>query len=352
MTINREIHHIIQKIFKDVKGYLESDQVQVNCPICQERENLFAPDGKFNLEINTEKRVFKCWKCADPEFKGSLGYLIKKYGSYNDFNTYKAFYCYYDENTNNFEEENLTVYLPQEFISFNNIDISNPLHMEAYSYLILERKLNKELIKKYDIGFCIDGRYKNRIIIPSYDKFGNLNYFIARTWDKNERNKYDNPKINKFKIIFNESNINWNSTVFLVEGGFDMLSMPYNTIPLLGKKIGIILFNKLKLIKPNIIVILDPDAYKENIELIQELKNIYIDCEEKVRIVELPRKNKEFDLDKINLIYGKNEIIKLLYTARDLNVDDLFMKKISSYTGNSKNYKYKKYNKSDKFQNI
>lgn len=341
--INRELHHIVQKIFGDIRGYLESDQIQVNCPMCQQKDQSLSPDGKFNLEISTTRKIFRCWKCSDPEFKGSLGYLIKRYGSYNDFENYKLFHGSYDDETKMFEEEETIVYLPKEFISFKDIDITNPEHFSAYTYLVTERKISREIILKYNIGFCTEGKYKGKIIIPSYDKYNNLNYFIARVWDDTIRQKYDNPKANKNNIIFNESLINWASTIYLTEGWFDMLAVPYNGIPLLGKKIGIMLFTKLNLIKPNVIVILDPDAYKENVELIQQLKNIYIGCEYKIKIVELDKKD-NFDLDKIRKVYGIDEIIKNLYNARDLNVNDMFAKKLS-YSGYSTNNKFKYYKK-------
>ena len=63
MIKGQEFHAIIQNIFGDVHGYMQTEQLQVNCPRCQEREGLSYPDGKYNLEINTGKRMFRCWKC-------------------------------------------------------------------------------------------------------------------------------------------------------------------------------------------------------------------------------------------------------------------------------------------------
>ncbi len=39
-----------------------------------------------------------------------------------------------------------------------------------------------EDIIKYNIGFCNEGPYGGRVIIPSYDDNGKLNYFIARDY--------------------------------------------------------------------------------------------------------------------------------------------------------------------------
>ena len=60
MIRGQEFHSIIENVFGDVQGLMQSEQIQVNCPQCQEREGLSEPDGKFNLEINTGKRMFRC----------------------------------------------------------------------------------------------------------------------------------------------------------------------------------------------------------------------------------------------------------------------------------------------------
>ena len=91
MVKGKEFHPIIEKIFVDVNNLYNSEQIQVNCPRCQEREGLRYPDGKYNLEINTAKRVFRCWKCEEPRFSGSLGKLIRLFGSEIHYELYKSY---------------------------------------------------------------------------------------------------------------------------------------------------------------------------------------------------------------------------------------------------------------------
>ena len=344
MTSNREIQHIIHNVFGDVKNYLQSDQLQIDCPLCQERDGLSHGDGKKNLEINTELKKFKCWKCDFPPFAGGLGRLIKTYGSYSDYQIYVAI-AGNDKYESKIEDEfeyNYHIELPPEYIPFTKVDMLNPLHFEAYNYMIVNRKFSKDILVKYHIGFCLTGFYKNRIIIPSFDRFGTINYFISRTYDNNEKKmKYKNPKIDKNKIIFNEGLINWDSTVYIVEGLFEALTLENNAIPLLGKTISDLLLFKLKYYKPNVIVILDPDAYVTSIDLLQKIKTIYSDCDDSVKIVKLPSEN-DYDLDEIRNYLGINEVIKELYQARDLNVDDYFLKKMN-YSGYTKNNKFHSY---------
>lgn len=323
----QEFHQILQNIFGDVKGLNISEQLQTNCPRCTE-ENGGKPDNKFNLEINTgNKRVFRCWRCDEPKFSGSLGRLIRMYGSYSDYEMYKAYagtftdYAFEED-----EKEYVPVKLPKEMISFSQLDITNPEHFEAYSYLIFDRKISRELILKFRLGFCITGKYEKRIIIPSYDVNGEVNYFVARNYDTENKKKkpYDNPKSDKDRIIFNEGFVNWDSLVFIVEGVFDMFSLP-NAIPLLGKTLSTTLFFKLNELKPNVVILLDPDAYKNAIQLYYTLHNIYVDCEERVRLIKIPY---EKDLDELRKNRGINEVIKSLYTARNLTIDDYFVNKL------------------------
>lgn len=348
MIRGQEFHAIIQNVFGDVNGYLQSEQVQVNCPHCQEREGLSHPDGKFNLEINTAKRMFRCWKCDEPKFSGSLGRLIKIFGTGADYEIYKSYagiihdYVFDDDE----DKEYFQIKLPEEMILFSQMEVGNPEHFEAYNYLVNERKLSRDIILRYRLGFCTTGKYAKRLIIPSYDKNGEVNYFVGRYYgnDQKIRKKmpYLNPKADKDVIIFNEGLVNWDSTVYLVEGVFEMLSFPVNSIPMLGKTLSTTLFMKLKDLKPDVVVLLDPDAYKNSVELFYTLYTIYIECEERVKIVKLPTKD---DLDELRKNQGIDEVIKSLYSARSLILDDYFIQKLQKpYERNSGRYgTYSKY---------
>jgi len=347
MVRGQEFHAIIQNIFGDVNNYLQSEQVQVNCPHYQEREGLSQPDGKFNLEINTSKRMFRCWKCDEPKFSGSLGRLIKTFGTSVDYEIYKSYAgIYQDYVFDDEEKEYIQVKLPEEMILFSQMEAGNPEHFEAYNYLVNERKLSRDIILRYRLGFCTTGKYAKRIIIPSYDKNGEINYFIGRYYgnDQKIRKKmpYLNPKADKDIIIFNEGLVNWDSTVYLVEGAFEMLSFPVNSIVMLGKTISTTLFMKLKELKPDVVVLLDPDAYKNSVELYYTLYTIYIECEERVKIVKIPT---EKDLDELRKNQGIDEVINVLYGARGLIVDDYFIQKLQKpYERNSGRYgTYSKY---------
>ena len=341
MVRGKEFHPIIHRIFNDVKGYLETEQIQVNCPRCQEREGLSHPDDRYNLEINTAKKVFRCWKCDTPKFSGSLKRLIKLYGTSIDLQMYKEYggddYFSYEKND---DDEIGFVELPKEFISFKNMNEFDILHTEAYKYMLLERQISKEIMYKYNLGFCVEGKYEGRIIVPSYDSVGNLNYFLGRAFRKGMKPPYLNPKSDKDKIIFNEGLINWDSTIYIVEGAFEMLSFPVNTVPMLGKTISNAMFMALSEKKPAVVIIFDPDAIKNAIEVLQKLQAIYVGHEEKLKFVELTGK---YDLDEIRRNHNTNEMNKMIKTARTLKEEDFF--KFKKYEENQGYGSYSGYKK-------
>lgn len=347
----QEFHSILQNIFEDIKGLNVSEQLQVCCPRCQEREGLPYPDGKYNLEINTAKKQFRCWKCEDPKFSGSLGKLIRLFGTHVDYEIYKSYVGSIQDYVIDEEDDvHIQVKLPDEMIYFSQMETNNLEHFEAYNYLVNERKISRDIILKYRLGFCTTGKYKKRIIIPSFDMSGGVNYFVGRNYgsktvDGVKISPYLNPKADKDKIIFNEGLINWDSTVYLVEGAFDMLSFPINSIPMLGKTISTTLFNKLNELKPDVVVLLDPDAYKNTIELFYILYTIYVGCEERVKLVKLPTNE---DIDELRKNKGIDEVIKSLYGARSLTIEDYFIQKLQKpydrtrgYYSNSKHTEWK-----------
>ena len=85
------------------------------------------------------------------------------------------------------------------------------------------------------------------------------------------------------------------------------------------------MFLKLKELKPDVVVLLDPDAYKNAVELYYMLYTIYVGCEDRVKIVKLPT---EEDLDELRRNKGVDEVIKSLRTARGLTIDDYFINKL------------------------
>lgn len=126
---------------------------------------------------------------------------------------------------------------------------------------------------KYRIGYAEEGQYAGRIIIPSYDADGSLNYFVSRIFRDRETMKHKNPAVSKDIIGF-EMLINWNEPIVLCEGSFDAIAIKRNAIPLFGKVIQPALQKKIieEQVK-DIYICLDADALKNALDIAERFMN-------------------------------------------------------------------------------
>ena len=249
------------------------------CPSCKHRKR------KFQIQLdqsNPNYGNWHCWVCESSNgTKGkSLVSLAKKFGKKHHVSELLKLSGKSKSNYNRIQTTRKEIVeLPKEYIpmwkSTNSFAWSR-----AVDYLINHRKLTHLDIVKYQIGYCESGKYANRIIIPSYDKNGILNYFTARDFTGDSRISYINPSVSRDIIPF-EMFINFNLPIFLVEGVFDAMITKLNVIPLLGKKLSIALKNSIREYDVTDIYIgLDVDALKDSISisqyLLEEGKNVYL----------------------------------------------------------------------------
>ena len=255
------------ELLEDVLGdhglhYPNRGQISFNCPVCDDDRN------KHNLEVNYVDNVYKCWSCGDSEgTHGPLGKLFDKYGNKKHKKLYQVLK---PETVVKREKPKKQLKLPEGFTLFKDSSPVYPVRKAAINYLH-NRGITDLMIEKYQIGFCDKGDHAGRIVIPSYDSNGELNYYIARSWNPMSRAKYKNPEQEKDKIIFWENFIDWNKDIYLVEGAFDGLFVE-NSIPMLGKHMSELLFNTIyKKAKGDVIICLDADAWQNAVNLYHEL---------------------------------------------------------------------------------
>lgn len=280
-----------------------------HCPFC----NHHKPKLEINLnETDNGENKWHCWVC-DKRGK-SIIKLFQLINAPKDKILEVKTITKYTSSKIEIKEVDKKVELPEEFVSLSLPD-TNIEYKHAISYL-KRRQITLNDILKYNIGYCVNGKYSNCIIIPSYDKDGKLNYFTARNFDKNSSVKYKNPDVSRDIIPF-ELFINWNLPIILCEGPFDALAIKRNVIPLLGKNIQKSL--KKKLVKSEvqkIYIALDKDAIKQALafceELINEGKEVYL--------VEMDGKDPSE--------MGFEKFTNLIQTVQPLTFSNLFEKKL------------------------
>ena len=279
------------------------------CPYCNH--------SKPKLEINftTNKKGLNPWNCWVCNTKGSrISVLFKKVkADPSKFQELKSLVNSYDyEDTAGVSNEKLE--LPKEYQKvIGNTDI---IAKHAFSYL-KARGITEDDIIKYNIGYCEYGTYAKMVIIPSYDEYGNLNYFTGRSFEKEPYVKYRNPSWSR-DIVPLELFINWDLPIILCEGPFDAITIKRNAIPLLGKNIQKSLMKKI--VSSNvekIYLALDTDALNRALEFAE----IFLDSGKRVYLVELQ--------DKDPSEMGFENFTKLVQNAQSLNYENLFEKKLS-----------------------
>lgn len=141
------------------------------------------------------------------------------------------------------------------------------------------------------VGYCrgANNRYWGRIIIPFYER-GKIVYFNARKYI-GAGPKFDNPPIEeagigKSALLYNSDCLYVYEKVYIVESATNALTLGPNALAGGGKvfssyQISRVLDSPVK----EVVIILDPDAYKEALELGLALVN-----HKKVKVVSLPEK--------------------------------------------------------------
>jgi len=274
---------LLEEVIGSSGKKINKGEVIFHCPFCNHRKPKFSIQLDRNrVDNRTNENIFgywKCWVCQNDGGKGkSIRTLFKK------LKATRAQYIELSKILNepiryvkSDEVQLEQIKLPLEFIPLWH-DSKSIIRNHAISYLEKRGVVKNDLIR-YNLGFCEDGRYRNRIIIPSYDECGKLNYFVGRSFYDNSY-AYMNPSISRDIIGF-ELFVNWKLPIILVEGPFDAIASKRNTIPLFGKTISNSLRKRIYQEKvQDIYIALDKDAMKDALKLIElfmkEGINVYL----------------------------------------------------------------------------
>jgi len=257
------------EILKSILGqyYCSSEEYVFFCPRCEHH--------KKKLSINLDKNVFKCWIC---DWRGKNIYrVVRRYGTYDQKQTWKSFDSTVDVvsfSSKLFESPVLNhkqkISLPDEFKSLANKSMPKSAY---YPINYLEsRGIGKSDIIRWKIGYCEEGEYAGRIIIPSFDEDGDVNYFIARSYDR-EWPRYKNPIGVRKDIIFNDLFLDFHEDLVIVEGVFDAIVAGPNAVPLLGSTLNEHhpLLEKIIENDTPIYIGIDADAKKKELKIINFL---------------------------------------------------------------------------------
>jgi DNA primase len=339
------MEEILVDILGEPKCRCEGDvekQIQFNCPVCTE-ENNGIPDGKYNLEFTFGKALksgglFQCWRCSsyDETMKGSGFNLVKRFGTRDQYREYKRLvkeiyesklYDYFLSTAiTDSANATKTIELPS---TFKHLVINECEDKKLLEY-IEKRQITQEMADRFSLGYTSreesDWTMRNRIIIPSYDSFGDLNYYVGRDFVGKTRMKYKNCNVDKKSVIFQESLINWDSTIYLCEGVFDAMRFPSNGVSMLGKVLtsDTYLFHEI-VTKANadVVIVLDGDTQEIETKKIYKLLN-FGRLQGKIEYIDLYNGISNYkDMSEIFEHEGKRGVVNVLRQAKQYSEIDL-----------------------------
>ena len=267
------VENVLGKSYKRAK-----DNHAFNCPFCNHKK----PKLEINFNTNDKgENPWECWVCetrgrtirsllkqlkiSGPQAQEVLQYIKK--GEQVEYQIEKA------------------IELPKEFQPLYLAPTTSFSANIARKYLY-DRGITDNDILKHNIGYCIAGEFSDRIIIPSYDQNNQLNFYVARSFNRSYA-KYKNPEASKDIIVF-ENLINWNQPIIICEGVFDAMAIRRNAIPILGKNISKSLLKKIVTSKvKEIYIALDRDALKKAVKFCEQ----FISMGKKVYLVDMDEKD-------------------------------------------------------------
>ena len=295
---------LLQKVLGEGK-IVSKDEAMFVCP--------FSHHRKPKLAVNLTTQRWQSW--IDTNAKGrSIFALFKRLQVPSNYFAELSKIVKLPKSMKLADTEKQYVSLPYEFkrLTETHKDFS---YTKAMNYL-KNRGIESYDIERYDIGYCSDGDFAGRIIVPSFDVDNKLNYFLARDFTGTAYLKYKNPTVSKDVVVF-ENQVDFSEPLVFCEGVFDAIAIRRNAIALLGKNIPSKL--KMRLIEhgvKEVSIVLDNDAYKNALSMSESLMNDNI----RVRLIKMG------NADAADL--GFNKIIHKIKNTTLLDFSELMKQKL------------------------
>jgi hypothetical protein len=217
-----------KQLFGKIEISRNFENVVVKCPHC-------GTDGKRKLSIRVHDDLMHCWVCNYSA--RNLIPIIKKFSNADTMSFYIEKFLGRDSTSMKVKVENeQSCKLPPGFTHLGT-NPNNPIAKKHFEYL-QSRNVTDDDLWYFSFGFSQAQEFYNRIIIPSFDVDGVLNYWVARKSFKGYGKKYTNPPVKSSDVVFNEHNIDWDQEITIVEGVFDLIRCNENATCLLGSTLS------------------------------------------------------------------------------------------------------------------
>lgn len=262
---------LLKSAFGHVHRSADGLNVACICPKCK-----LEGKQKVKLAVRLDNGCYHCWVCG---IKGrSVTSLIRRYKR-DLFAEACRFFPVPKIVVEDVQKQEVVVELPSKFLLLAenlNTRLPGPKSVIEYAY---SRGLSVNDMWRYKLGFSTATGFDRRLIVPSFDAAGRLNYYTTRDVTDKMFPRYKNAPGRKQAIIYNELDIDWTSELLLVEGPFDVFKCQMNSTCMFGSSLDkqFLLFNKIIENGTPIILGLDQDATANSQKIAKLLYSFDID---------------------------------------------------------------------------
>lgn len=184
-----------------------------------------------------------------------------------------------------------------------------------------QRNIPKEIYSKWFVAS--DGRFKDRLVIPFYDKTGSIYYYQCRSL-LGQTPKYLSRKGSDLNSIYNFYNVDYSKPVIIVEGPIDSMFLE-NAIAITGLKKS---FDKIGFIEKKYFIFdFDGPGISQTIEFLKKGYHVF-NWAKFSRKFSLSKKDK-WDINDVALFIGKDkftfEELESFFTTNPIDEIELRM---------------------------
>jgi len=297
---------LLQKAFGRSKLQNNGYELMVRCPVCKHPE-------KLKMNIRVDKGLWHCWVCT------TAGRNVAKLLRMVNPSIAREWQIKYATKLDLFDTKELELpTLPADFkIVMENLWDPEALAIRNYCN---GRGITDSLLWRYRMGYSSEFKFRRKLIMPSFDCDGNLNYWTSRSIENDAKFKYMNAATKKSQIIFNEIDIDWDANeLVIVEGPLDLVKCSkVNATCLLGSALSrdAHLLYKIILNCIDVCLCLDPDAWEKQLKIAKTLTDFDIN----VRLAS-PKEGDIGDLDP-------QTVVNLVNSSVEYNNTSALMEKI------------------------
>lgn len=266
------ITHIVRSLGGKATG--KTDEWLLNCWRC---------DGQQKLYFNVKKNIGFCQKCSKPM---GLQELLQEAGISLNLSKQAIAEFIKEARDNEVQDVGVRDYVAAKLFSKNSAFLtvegeapaaampqhyftleegqSLPDGRKALQYL-LNRGFQKSVLFDLQFGFCVDGKYGGRIIVPFWEN-NKIVYWQARDFTNTQKPKILNPysehcKLGKSDVLFNYDKLKRLEVVVICESWGSALAVGTHATGINGKHLSSVQLRKLLQLPASLfIVLLDAGA--------------------------------------------------------------------------------------------